>query len=63
MMGDKRRVKVFKDQSEQWRWTAYATNGEAVATCGESYVNESHAIVMANTENPDAVIEIVRANV
>ena len=58
MMSSERHVKVFKDDAGEWRWTAYDRNGQAVATCGEGYVNKAHASDMAYKENENATISI-----
>jgi uncharacterized protein YegP (UPF0339 family) len=34
---------LYKDLSQQWRWTLYAANNKKIADSGESYWNKSDA--------------------
>lgn len=44
---------VYRDVSNQWRWTLYAANGRKIANSGEGYFNKNdclHAIdLVANS--------------
>ena len=35
---------LYRDHSNQWRWTLYAANNKKVADSGESYWNKNDAI-------------------
>jgi hypothetical protein len=66
---------VYQDSKQEWRWTFYASNGEALAVSSEGYVAESdcrraiqiiqnfggqaHAIVEAREQPVGPVIEPV----
>jgi len=35
---------VYRDQSNQWRWTFFAANGRKIANCGEGYFNRDDCV-------------------
>jgi uncharacterized protein YegP (UPF0339 family) len=36
-------VKFYKDKKGEWRWRAFAANGNIVADCGEGYKRRADA--------------------
>lgn len=51
------RVLIYKDKAEEWRWTAFAQNGEKVADSGEGYRNRLYVKKIVSAMWPDAEIE------
>lgn len=51
-------VTVYEDHKGEYRWGAFAANGERVADSGEGYVNRSWAKRMAKELYPDARITV-----
>ena len=39
---------IYKDIQFQWRWTFYASNGEAIAVSSEAYRNKSDCLHSIN---------------
>ncbi len=39
---------VYKDLSNQWRWTLYAANGRKIANAGEGYLNKADCVHAIN---------------
>lgn len=35
---------VYKDQTNQWRWTLYAANNKKIANSGEGYFNKADCL-------------------
>jgi uncharacterized protein YegP (UPF0339 family) len=56
-MSDNKRVKVWKDEAGEWRWTYWASS-DRVATSGEGFKNRGHAVKQAQSLFPDAVLEV-----
>jgi uncharacterized protein YegP (UPF0339 family) len=53
------RYEYFQDSAGEWRWTAYASNGEPIARSSEGYVNLSdclHAIELMQQSGDAAVL-------
>ncbi len=50
-------VKVYKDDAGEWRFTAYASNGAAIAVASEGYENHLDAVGAATGAFPAAEIE------
>lgn len=57
------RVKVYRDEAGEWRWTAYAADNEKIADSGEGYVNHGHALEMVNDQYPGIAIEEQERNI
>ena len=51
------RVVVYKDDSGEWRWTAFAANNKKVASSGEGYRNRLYAWRQAKALYPDDIVE------
>jgi uncharacterized protein YegP (UPF0339 family) len=56
------RVRVYTDEGGEFRWSAFAANGEQVADSGEGYVNRADALAAAGSLFPEASIESVLGN-
>ncbi len=51
---------VYKDKSDEWRWTLYAVNGRKIADSGEGYNNKTdclHGIDLVRTSGGAAIRE------
>lgn len=49
--------KKQRDSRNEWRWTFYADNGEAIAVSSEGYVRETdcdHGIALVKRDAPGA---------
>lgn len=42
------KIKVYKDDADEWRWSMLSTNGRIVADCSESYKRRSSCLKMAH---------------
>jgi uncharacterized protein YegP (UPF0339 family) len=42
------KIRIYKDTSGEWRWTAYAGNNKVVADSAEGYGNHSDALAAAS---------------
>jgi uncharacterized protein YegP (UPF0339 family) len=51
------RVEVYRDSAGEWRFTAYATNGKAIARESEGYTHRDDAWGAASGSWPDAEIK------
>lgn len=48
------RVRIYRDQANEWRWQARARNGEIVAVSGEGYKHHSDCYGAVIRMFPDA---------
>ena len=39
---------LYRDLSDQWRWTLYAANNKKIADSAESYINKVDALYAIN---------------
>ena len=49
----------YKDRAGEWRWTFYASNGEAIAVASEGYTREAgcdHGIQIVRSQAPAAEV-------
>lgn len=49
------KIRIYVDDSGEWRWQAKAGNGEIVAT-GESHTRPADAVRAARAAFPDVVV-------
>lgn len=54
-----RRIEVFEDEANEWRWRRVAGNGQTVAVSGEGYTRKDDAIEAAEREFPDDPLHFV----
>ena len=44
MAGEPKQFVIYKDASNEWRWTLYADNAKKIADSGEGYKNRGDCI-------------------
>lgn len=51
-----KKVRVYRDQAGEWRWTARSSNGRNLADSGEGYANHADAMKIAADLFPQAEV-------
>jgi uncharacterized protein YegP (UPF0339 family) len=49
---------LYKDTTDQWRWTLYAANNRKIANSGESYWNKADAQAAINLVKGSSTVPV-----